>query len=208
MGGSERGGTGRRAGFRSRSRKRWEFESPRSHERWDLLECAAPVYTSSSCVYEDVHATAPRGSVSGAELERKKLSGVLVLHFADGSEWAFDVPKIYLSTAEGMVATISRQRPKKAGPMADDVETTASDHIRTSLEAKLSAFRETLTDDEFALLRGGNEVEGFTFNLAALSPTALGGSSSVIPAVASELTVTKTSTADKAATAADGYIRS
>src|SRR5579862_5496468 len=34
---SERGGTGRRAGFRSRSRKGWEFESPRSHH--DLFTC-------------------------------------------------------------------------------------------------------------------------------------------------------------------------
>ena len=34
MGARERGGIGRRAGFRSRSRKRWEFESPRSHCRY------------------------------------------------------------------------------------------------------------------------------------------------------------------------------
>ena len=52
-------------------------------------------------------ATAPRGSVTGAELERKKLSGVLMVHFADGSEWAFDVPKIHLSTAEEVVGTLT-----------------------------------------------------------------------------------------------------
>ncbi len=56
---------------------------------------------------EEVYATAPRGSVTGAELERKKVSGVLVVHFADGSEWAFDVPKIYLSTAEGIAVSLT-----------------------------------------------------------------------------------------------------
>jgi hypothetical protein len=56
---------------------------------------------------EEVYATAPRGSVAGAELERKKLSGVLTIQFADGSDWTFDIPKIYLSSAEGIVAAIT-----------------------------------------------------------------------------------------------------
>ena len=29
------------------------------------------------------------------------------LHLADGSEWAFDVPKIYLSTAEGIAVSLT-----------------------------------------------------------------------------------------------------
>jgi hypothetical protein len=56
---------------------------------------------------DEVLATAPRASVTGAELERKKLSGVLTVRFADASEWTFDVPKIYLSTAEGIAAALS-----------------------------------------------------------------------------------------------------
>jgi hypothetical protein len=56
---------------------------------------------------EEVYATAPRESVAGAELERKKLSGVLTVRLADGSEWAFDVPKIYLVTAEGVAGALT-----------------------------------------------------------------------------------------------------
>jgi hypothetical protein len=56
---------------------------------------------------EEVYATAPRGSVSGADVERKKLSGVLSVRFADGNDWTFDIPKIYLSTAEAIVTTLT-----------------------------------------------------------------------------------------------------
>lgn len=55
---------------------------------------------------EEVYATAPRGSVAGAELERKKLSGVLTVRFTDAREWEFDVPKVHLSTAEGIVGAL------------------------------------------------------------------------------------------------------
>ncbi len=56
---------------------------------------------------DEVFATAPRESTTGAELERKKLSGVLTVRFADGSEWSFDVPKVHLSTAEGIVRALT-----------------------------------------------------------------------------------------------------
>jgi hypothetical protein len=57
---------------------------------------------------EEIYATAPRDSVTGADLERKKLSGVLTVHFTDGNDWTFDIPKIYLSTAEAIVSALSR----------------------------------------------------------------------------------------------------
>jgi hypothetical protein len=56
---------------------------------------------------EEVYATAPRDSVARAELERKKLSGVLTIRFDDGNEWAFDIPKIYLTTAEAIVRALT-----------------------------------------------------------------------------------------------------
>jgi hypothetical protein len=55
---------------------------------------------------EEIYATAPRGSVTGADLERKKLSGILTVQFTDGTEWTFDVPKIYLSTADAIVEAL------------------------------------------------------------------------------------------------------
>ncbi len=56
---------------------------------------------------DEIFATAPRDSTTGAELERKKLSGVLIVRFADGSEWSFDVPRVYLSTAEAIVRALT-----------------------------------------------------------------------------------------------------
>ena len=92
--------------------------------------------------------------------------------------------------------------------MAEDGEATALDPIRTSLEGKFSAFLETLTDDELALLRGDSEVEGFTFSLSAVSPTTLVSGSSVIAATTQDTTVNKAKVSDKVATASDGYLRS
>ena len=92
--------------------------------------------------------------------------------------------------------------------MADDLETAASHSVRTSLEEKLIAFRETLTDDELALLSAGSEVEGFTFNLADVSPPRLGGGSAVIPQTTQDVSANKAKTADKAANASDSYLRS
>ena len=56
---------------------------------------------------EEIYATAPRGSVTGAHLDRKKLSGVLTVHFTDGNDWTFDIPKIYLATAEAIVNALT-----------------------------------------------------------------------------------------------------
>jgi hypothetical protein len=55
---------------------------------------------------DDVIATAARASVSAAELERGRLAGVLQVTFADGSTWAFDVPKVHLSGAEEIAAAL------------------------------------------------------------------------------------------------------
>ena len=56
---------------------------------------------------DEVYATAPRDSVAGADLERKKISGVLTVRFTDGNAWTFDVPKIYLSTADATVRALT-----------------------------------------------------------------------------------------------------
>jgi hypothetical protein len=55
---------------------------------------------------DEVIAVAPRTSVSGAGLERGRLAGVLEVTFADGSTWAFDVPKVHLSGAEAIAAAL------------------------------------------------------------------------------------------------------
>jgi hypothetical protein len=56
---------------------------------------------------EDVIASAPRASVASAELERKKMAGVLTISFADGASWAFDMPKIHLKTAEQVAQALA-----------------------------------------------------------------------------------------------------
>ena len=55
---------------------------------------------------EEVIAVAPRVSVSGAELTRGRLAGVLEVSFADNSTWAFDVPKVHLSGAEAIASAL------------------------------------------------------------------------------------------------------
>ncbi|HEY1833515.1 MAG TPA: hypothetical protein VGG08_03700 [Solirubrobacteraceae bacterium] len=56
---------------------------------------------------DEVIAVAPRASVNGAVLERGRLAGVLTVSFSDGSDWAFDVPKVHLSGAEEIAAALS-----------------------------------------------------------------------------------------------------
>ena len=56
---------------------------------------------------DEVYATAPRGSVRAADLERKKLAGILTIRFTDGDDWTFDIPKIHLSTAESIVRALT-----------------------------------------------------------------------------------------------------
>lgn len=55
---------------------------------------------------DDAIATAPCTSVSEAKLDRGRLAGVLQVTFADGTVWAFDVPKVHLSGAEAIAAAI------------------------------------------------------------------------------------------------------
>jgi hypothetical protein len=55
---------------------------------------------------DEAIAVAPRTSVSAAALERGRLAGVLEVSFADGSTWAFDVPKVHLSGAQAIVAAL------------------------------------------------------------------------------------------------------
>lgn len=57
-------------------------------------------------VTDEVIATAPRASVTAVGLDRGRLAGVLQLTFADGSTWAFDVPKVHLSGAEAIAAAL------------------------------------------------------------------------------------------------------
>jgi hypothetical protein len=52
-------------------------------------------------------ATAARGELTGAALERKGLSGALELRFADGSTWAFDVPKVHLKGAQAIADALT-----------------------------------------------------------------------------------------------------
>jgi hypothetical protein len=56
---------------------------------------------------EEVIATAPRDSVATAELERKKVAGVLTVTFQDGATWAFDMPKVHLKTAERVAGALA-----------------------------------------------------------------------------------------------------
>jgi hypothetical protein len=56
---------------------------------------------------EDVIASAPRANVASAELERKKVAGVLTVSFSDGGSWAFDMPKVHLKTAERVAQALS-----------------------------------------------------------------------------------------------------
>ena len=51
-------------------------------------------------------AAAPRAEVTGATVEKGRLAGVLEIRFADGSTWAFDVPKVHLSGANQIAAAL------------------------------------------------------------------------------------------------------
>jgi hypothetical protein len=55
----------------------------------------------------DAIATAPRSEVRGATIERGRIASVLELTFADGSTWAFDVPKVHLSAARAIADALT-----------------------------------------------------------------------------------------------------
>jgi hypothetical protein len=55
----------------------------------------------------DVMATAPRGTVTSASLDKGRIGGVLTVLFADGETWAFDVPKVHHKGARQIAAILS-----------------------------------------------------------------------------------------------------
>jgi hypothetical protein len=55
---------------------------------------------------DEVVATAPRTELRAATVEKGRLLSVLELTFADGSTWAFDVPKVHLSGAKAIAQTL------------------------------------------------------------------------------------------------------
>jgi hypothetical protein len=57
-----------------------------------------------------VIASAPRDAVRSAAIEKGRIAGVLELSFADGSSWAFDVPKVHLSGAQQIAAELESGR--------------------------------------------------------------------------------------------------
>jgi hypothetical protein len=56
---------------------------------------------------DEVVASAPRSSVESARVEKGRIAGVLEISFADGSSWAFDVPKVHLGGAQQVAATLA-----------------------------------------------------------------------------------------------------
>jgi len=56
---------------------------------------------------DEVIASAPRGAVRGAKIEKGRIAGVLELTFEDGSNWAFDIPKVHLKGAREIEAELS-----------------------------------------------------------------------------------------------------
>jgi hypothetical protein len=55
----------------------------------------------------EVLAAAPRGDLRAARLDKGRLAGVLTLDFADGTAWAFDVPKVHLAGAAAIAAVLA-----------------------------------------------------------------------------------------------------
>jgi hypothetical protein len=51
---------------------------------------------------DELIATAPRTELRDAAIDKGRLLSVLELTFADGSTWAFDVPKVHLSGARAI----------------------------------------------------------------------------------------------------------
>src|SRR5437773_1934845 len=74
----ERGGTGRRAGFRSRSRKRWEFESPRSHDVTRRYEPGVTTSIDTAMRLDNRPTAMPVAGSEGAMCVRRTWSSVSV----------------------------------------------------------------------------------------------------------------------------------
>ena len=56
---------------------------------------------------ERVLATVPRHEVAGATFDAGRVIGALTVHFTDGSQWAFEVPKVGNKGAAAAVAAMS-----------------------------------------------------------------------------------------------------
>jgi hypothetical protein len=56
---------------------------------------------------DEVIASAPRTDVRAAAVQKGRIAGVLEITFGDGQTWAFDVPKVHLSGAQGVAAALS-----------------------------------------------------------------------------------------------------
>jgi hypothetical protein len=56
---------------------------------------------------DQVIASAPRAQVGSAEVDKGRLGGVLEVIFVDGTSWSFDVPKVHLSGAKEIAATLA-----------------------------------------------------------------------------------------------------
>ncbi len=52
-------------------------------------------------------ASAAREEVRSASVEKGRLASVLEIEFGDGETWAFDVPKVHMKGAEGIVGALS-----------------------------------------------------------------------------------------------------
>jgi hypothetical protein len=52
-------------------------------------------------------ASAARSEIQSVEVERGRIAGVLNVAFADGSTWAFDVPKVHLAGAEEIASAFA-----------------------------------------------------------------------------------------------------
>lgn len=56
---------------------------------------------------DEVLAYAPRDQIRGVELEAKALSGVVHVSFSDGDSWTFEVPRVHLRAARGVVEALT-----------------------------------------------------------------------------------------------------
>jgi hypothetical protein len=56
---------------------------------------------------EEVLATVPRSELATASLEKKAVKGVLTLTLNDGADWAFDMPRAHLKSAQAVVASLT-----------------------------------------------------------------------------------------------------
>ncbi len=57
---------------------------------------------------DEVIATVPRASVTGATFEKGKIVGGLQVSFADGSSWTFEVPRGGNKTADQAIAALNQ----------------------------------------------------------------------------------------------------